>query len=58
MGGSGLLLLGVVLLWAFGAVPHRVRAREQLANALAEEVPARSPLGELSDGSRGRVAPR
>ncbi len=25
---------------------------------LAEEVPARSPLGELSVGARGRVAPR
>ncbi|MBF5080270.1 hypothetical protein [Quadrisphaera sp. INWT6] len=37
MGGSGFLLLGIVALWAFGAVPHWVQRREQLAAAWRAE---------------------
>jgi len=37
MGSSGLLLVGIVLLWAFGAVPHWVQRRERLASAWAAE---------------------
>ncbi|CAA9389993.1 MAG: hypothetical protein AVDCRST_MAG35-353, partial [uncultured Quadrisphaera sp.] len=67
MGGSGLLLLGVVLLWAFGAVPYWVRRREQLCEAHAEETPVdelhlleprRAVAGDRGASSGGLLARR
>ncbi len=70
MGGSGLLVVGVVLLWLFGAMPHWVRRREELAHSselveadsrelvLAGRSGSRaSAVGGSSDGLLGRPRP-
>ncbi|MBC3764008.1 hypothetical protein H7K62_20165 [Quadrisphaera sp. RL12-1S] len=58
MGSSGLLLLGIVALWAFGAVPHWVQRREQLAAAWrAEATEEELRLLERRELSRTSSAP-
>ena len=59
MGSSGLLLVGVVLLWVFGAMPHWVRRSEALAlehaaadPAAQRTVTARRRAGRGLDGAR------
>lgn len=58
VGSSGLLLLGIVALWAFGAVPHWVQRREQLAAAWrAEATEEELRLLERRELSRTSSAP-
>ena len=62
MGSSGLLLVGVVLLWVFGAMPHWVRRSEALAVEHAASDPAaqrtvrRRPDGAGAGGRAEREA--
>lgn len=67
MGSSGLLLVGVVALWLFGAMPHWVRRSEALAaehvanEPLAQRtVPARrrAEVDDLSDATSGGILGR
>ena len=58
VGSSGFLLLGIVALWAFGAVPHWVQRREQLAAAWrAEASDDELRLLERRELSRSSSAP-
>ena len=52
MGSSGLLLVGVVMLWMFGAMPHWVRRSEALAAEHAASDPAaQRTVQRRSDGA-------